>query len=958
MITTYSSRDYRITYQGIALIENALDRPDLVQVSVTSDCVILVAPQKEYGIDYEPNGEYRSWNMQGVNTQLARAEAHFIYARLNRDDRDALLLFSVNDYTIDGKINGEGEASEDYYYIKIGSITKTDSLENPTLDREISLDFGYLTTPAGEDESTWQELFEVTVDDLIRPLKQFASYAVKGTLSIIGKIVLNDKEITDVARQGDEDDFAPMDDTIPTTKLLMGKYLTELRKLFLNKDREDSTDHVQTFKKGIKAGNYTSGALGSGGAVLIDEDGNSHAEFDYLNIRKKALFSDITVQELKHIGGSLIVSPASMVISLVEETETGYKCYFNRRDSDGKTVYNEFEKDDQGRCQTFNLETQADGQTGNRYWWRLVTEVGDDYVIFSKTDADTGSDIPSVGDEVSQLGNRTDKLRQNAQIYSAYGPDAPSRKMYQGIDSFSLEGKDVKSEYFDMTTGRFREVTYGDFYKGNRKETNYIKQTEEEGLHVKGKVDVEAGSTGVGNFTDLPDEIEKAVKIGGENLLLNSGFTGNYQSIDLSASTKLKRNTELYSPSLEKWDGTGTVIEEPLSESGYACQIGNIEQLEIRMITGEIYTVGFWAKGTSITIECSGTTNTLTLTEEYQRYKINITAQTEQTFFRMKGDATVYEPKLERGTIATDWCPNVNDAPEITERFKYLRYIQDALKSGTDIIGGLILSTLVQLGKYTDGKMEKVNAGMSGIYNDDRDVAFWSGGTFDQAIATVYKLTNGEQPTDEEWKYLAKFVATHGGDIFLRGYIYALGGVFRGTVYAKDGEFRGKVYAKGGEFNGKITTSIDGKRIVIDPETSSLIMYDANNNECAKIMFSDGSPSYSTIVLTEYGGNNTPVFNAVLSGRACFWTSSGGGSVLLSTDEVRVSKDNVFARLTKDSLEMNDGNKDTRYTSDGIVLSDGSVGKTEEVLLRDEGGAFRTYMVFKNGLFMGTKLGN
>ena len=293
MITTYSSRDYRITYQGIALIENALDRPDLVQVSVTSDCVILVAPQEEYGIGYEPNGEYRSWYMEGMNTQLARAEAYFIYARLNRDDQNALLLFSVNDYDTDGRINGEGTASEDYYYIKIGSITKTDSVTNPTLDREITIDFGYLTTPAAEDKNTQQELFEVTADDLIRPLKKFTSYIVQGTLSIIGKIVLNEKEITDVIRQGDQGKFVDSDDVIPTTKLLKGKYLDILKDIFHRKDIADENPFLQTFKQGIICGKdgFAEGLTGFG--AKIDENGRAE-------MRSLTLWESLEVPELRY----------------------------------------------------------------------------------------------------------------------------------------------------------------------------------------------------------------------------------------------------------------------------------------------------------------------------------------------------------------------------------------------------------------------------------------------------------------------------------------------------------------------------------------------------------------------------------------------------------------------------------------------------------------------------------
>ena len=805
MITDYQSNAYRISYQGVSMIENALENPNLIQVGVVPGCTIMVAPQKSYGIDYLPNGEYRSWTLTGYNTRLNRTEAHYIYARLERDSDDAMVLFSVNDYATDGSIGGENP-SEDFYYIRIGSITATDKLEGAPLDREITLDYGKLSTPAGNDEDAagWKELFEVTADDLIRPLKRFTSYIVQGTLSIIGKLVINDKQITDVARQGDDEEFTPNDEAIPTTKLLTGKYLKYLRSFFLNKDQEDSTDFVQTFRKGVKMGSYTTGVLGSGGAVLVDENGNTHAEFDYLNIRKKALFTDITVQELKHVGGALILSPAAMIISSVEETEDGYKCYFNRTDGEGRTVYNEFEPDDQGRCQTFNLEVQPNGQKGNRYWWRLVIETGDDYVVFSKTDADTGSDIPQAGDQVSQLGNRTDVTRQNAQIYSAYGPDSPSRKMYQGINSYSLEDKVIKDEYFDVVSGRFKEVTYGDSYTGNRENTSYFKNDQYEGVEVAGKIKLKAGSTGASQLEDLPDEIYNAVKIGGENLLLNTGFLGDFESLELESGTPLKEDTKMYNSSLDKWSGTATLNQDENAVSGVSATIGRLSQ-GLMLIPNENYVISYKAKGTSLQIVVGGSTISQQLTNDYKKYS-HVFTNSNTTSVTFSGDATICDIKLERGTIPTDWCPSVLDPDVVKDEFKKFWYLQDAMKGSTEVIGGLVLTSMIQLGKWTDGVMEKVNAGISGIYNDDTDVAFWAGGTFEQAIATVQKLIGGGNPTDEEWKSLAKFVATHGGDVFLRGYIYALGGVFRGTVYANDGEYNGMVKIAG----GKILLNKDG----------------------------------------------------------------------------------------------------------------------------------------------------
>ena len=451
----------------------------------------------------------------------------------------------------------------------------------------------------------------------------------------------------------------------------------------------------------------------------------------------------------------------------------------------------------QARRQTFNLTEQS-------YYWRLVTAVGDDWADLSKTDCDTGSTIPKAGDEVVGLGHRTDKTRQSAIIISAYGSDSPSIKYYQGIDSYDLNDKAVKMDYYDPVSGRFKSVTYGDTYIGDKDEKTYVKYDQENGVEVKGRVKVDNGSTGAGNFTDLPDEIVKAVKIGGENLLRNTGFTGDYTDKQLSLYSKLTDKTKLYSENLIHWSGEGQVSEDSESVTGFSCTVGNIEQ-KISLIQDETYTVSYKAKGSTITIECGGTINVQNLSSDYEFYTFSFINKNASEF-SIRGDATVCEIKLERGTVHTDWCPSVLDSPSVADRFKHFWYLQDAMKGSTDIIGGLILSTMIQLGKYTDGVMEKVNAGISGICNDNQDVAFWAGGNFEQAIKTVQKLMQGNNPTDEEWNDMAKFVATHGGDVFLKGYVYAMGGVFRGTVFAQDGEFNGKVSIG----NGNILLNKDG----------------------------------------------------------------------------------------------------------------------------------------------------
>jgi hypothetical protein len=282
----------------------------------------MVAPQKSYGIDYLPNGEYRSWTLTGYNTRLNRTEAHYIYARLERGSDDAMVLFSVNDYATDGSIGGENP-SEDFYYIRIGSITATGSLEAATLDREITLDYGKLFTPEGNDQDAagWKELFEVTADDLIRPLKRFTSYIVQGTLSIIGKLVINDKQITDVARQGDEGDFLQSDESVPTTKLLTGKYLDLLRQYLINKDREDSTKFLLTMMAGIVVGEkgFAEGLTGFG--AKIDKKG-------YGEMRGLRLWEFLEVPELRYnrveifLGIKWRVPGAGIILSCTPDTDS------------------------------------------------------------------------------------------------------------------------------------------------------------------------------------------------------------------------------------------------------------------------------------------------------------------------------------------------------------------------------------------------------------------------------------------------------------------------------------------------------------------------------------------------------------------------------------------------------------------------------------------------------------
>ena len=491
---------------------------------------------------------------------------------------------------------------------------------------------------------------------------------------------------------------------------------------------------------------------------------------------------------------------------------------------DGITINNEFTVGTLALSQEFNIKEGTSHNVSNRYYWREVTGVGSDYIDLSKTNVDKDSDVPAAGDDIIGLGHLTDITRQAAIILSSVNETSPSITFYQGINTFSLAGKEVIGLGFDKSTGHAYINMYGDAYIGAKDKSTYIRYSQKGGVDIKGMFHIEQGSTGWKNMEGLPDEIQAAADlaqkaqdaidnaaVGSVNLLRNSGFTGDYETEELSATTELSADTELFSKQLKYWTGVATVSADSAAGSGYSASIGSLSQ-SVSLIKNENYVISFKAKGVSVAVSCGDFSTTQPLASDYQRYTFKF-AFNGAGIFMLSGTATICDLQLERGTIATDWKPSILDNDKATAGFQSINYIASAIKDGSvDILGGLILANMIQLGNYKNGKLQKVTAGVSGIYNDDDDVAFWAGGTLQQAILTVMRFRNDPnyQPTDEEWANMANFVATHGGNAFFRGYIYALGGYFRGKVEIANGKILLNEDGSGQLANGNIKWDADG----------------------------------------------------------------------------------------------------------------------------------------------------
>ena len=252
---------------------------------------------------------------------------------------------------------------------------------------------------------------------------------------------------------------------------------------FLRKDIDDTAKGRPTFLNGLRVGNYTPGLLGTGGALGVDSFGNSTAEVDFLNVRKKAVFNELEIQKTKSVGGQLIVSCASMEITSVTETEDAYRCFFRSEDGNGDAALNLFREGDLAMARSFDAYSPT-------FWWRKVVSIGTDYMDLSRTDCADGSGIPRAGDTAVQLGNVSDTSRQSAQILSCYGQDAPSFHIHDGIAGYSLEG--TLRSGFDTVDGKASFFVFGKGYIGDAERKQYI-ESKDGNLTVTGIINALGG---------------------------------------------------------------------------------------------------------------------------------------------------------------------------------------------------------------------------------------------------------------------------------------------------------------------------------------------------------------------------------------------------------------------------------------------------------------------------------
>lgn len=631
---------------------------------------------------------------------------------------------------------------------------------------------------------------------------------------------------------------------ITFAKGLVSKALAKLASLFVSGNTQLGENGTQT-----TFGSYKTDA--SGASISVAEDGTSTAEFDFLNIRRAAYFREITIKELKHVGGEMALTAAAMVCSKVEwlnargrvitaGTPNFYKCYFET--SDGKRqIYQEFAVGDQARCQQFRIESGSASFSSTKYYWRLVTAVGDNYIILSNQDGKyDGDGEPAVGDNIVQLGfqGANNPIRTSAIILSATASDAPSTKYYQGITSFSLQDCEVKDEGFEG--GQFHSRIYGTYYVGDREQSNYISYDPvTKTATFKGVAIFEPGTT-LPDGTPIEQLQDLGIKSG--NMLLNSGFTGDYTSQQFDEKSEISDETVIFSDSAKYWETENAeFIETEESASGHAVNLtegGLAQQISEKLISGEKYTLSFKASGKSLKFTVGGYSENIQLTDELKRYSVIFScSDPEDKRFRIfEATACVMEITLNQGNLPVQWQTAFDDQDKTLASLEAFQYLTAAItEAKTTVNGGLVMTQDIRVGQYRNGKMVKETGGMSGYAATRNSPFIWGGGDMQEAFYTIgkYIYDPGYMATDEELKNMCSFVLTHGGrailnDIILHGYIYAKGGVLQ-SVRSPNGNFsideQGNAKFKGdSEFGGKMAGVIGSfKRLNCVDEKGNIV---------------------------------------------------------------------------------------------------------------------------------------
>lgn len=466
------------------------------------------------------------------------------------------LIFSLSNVFVDGTrmVRSEGSAVEitlihnDYplYLYKIVLEKGADISTNPD-----SIEFARVI-----DEK--KKIIRQSSDN------EFRVYSIAGPDPNQARMIRELEFITELS----ENYTIEIDDNTSdsSNKVSLNSVIKLFSKHFLSNKNNDIAKGIITFLKGIKIGdtddnyfidgkgnvnlsnavfsnfqtnNFLAGPLGAGTGTV----NKNEFQTDNLMVRKMMIIMEALVQKMRFQGGVYVLSSATgFKISAIEETTDYYRCYF---ENDNGKIPNEFVIDDQARIQNYTGENQ-------KYLWSLVINKGINYVDLSKSDKD-GDGVPATGDELVQLGNRTDESRQMAVMISAANGEC-GIVTYFNINSFDLSGKE--GSWFGRHGGKEGASIRGELHF-------------ESGKLVKEAV--EEAQTSADNAQSSANEADKKAQAAQESArqAQEAATIANAEIADMSSDSVI---SPVEKPALkEKWD---VILSEKTKIDAQAINIG------------------------------------------------------------------------------------------------------------------------------------------------------------------------------------------------------------------------------------------------------------------------------------------------------------------------------------------------------------------------------------------------
>lgn len=656
-----------------------------------------------------------------------------------------------------------------------------------------------------------------------------------------------------------------------------------LSKFFIRKDRPDEAGFLIKFLGGlfsdyIQSMNFSSGALGEGFVIKVDsKTGDSYLEVDHMLARKSATFIELLIQRLRQVGGQIILSPASMSCSKVEEYDTFYRCYFENTDGE-KTIVQEFVIGDQARSQTFNIKPGVHENVSNTYYWRLVTSVGDNYIDLSKSDCDTGSAAPQAGDDIVQLGNRTDKTRQNAIVLAAYGNDTPSFRQYAGIDSYSLTGKEVTafSPNGNKVTGDFILKTGVNILTQFKILEDLIyseisKVLDE--VQAKDNYLYNASFASNTNGWETKNDV-RFFTVNGKFLLVNGEFYSRKDAMAAVIRDGDRNVLRILSSGIKQ--SNADLANKPTYEEGEEPGKFFIS-FRYKVATAGTLTIGFPGQNLHFT-------ERLEPSEEYAMKEYSGAWDGTGDFeLKFTGDIYIHSLALTENAFEDLYTKLSSEIKQTAENLKLsvTKIEEDVTQLGLDING---VTDELKLYVKKDGLGSEINVALDNISVVSKNIYF-----------TGDISANGNVSIQAD------------------GTIKAIGGYFEGEINANSGVFKNVrtpnnslVIDENGNVSivGKISTASSGTKIEINPNSNSLKFYNSKGYDVGGISFLDSggggtSVTYPRLKLDNIASDGNLTASTTLFAGSLSMISNLSGSryqVSLGIDGLSFYKD---GRLTK-----------------------------------------------------------